>query len=197
MSDNKELNAEIKKVLSEEPGFMDKVLKVFSKFGIQKPAKKEELKFEKVSLKDGSELNYEGNLEVGTPVMVMDAEGKPSPAPDGSYETNDGTVIKVAEGKVSEIVAAAPPAPAVDMESVNASFAKLEARLSAQEKTIKDIKKENISLKKELETSNEDLSTISLAFEKVIKMPVVASVVKEQKSWSQMNNAEKTRFMRS
>lgn len=55
---------------------------------------------------DGGELSYEGELEVGTAVYVTDEEGNQSPAPDGDYKTEDGKTIKVAEGKVSEIVEA-------------------------------------------------------------------------------------------
>ena len=53
---------------------------------------------------DGGALSYEGELEVGTEVFVTDDEGNQTPAPDGDYKTEDGKTIKVAEGKVTEIV---------------------------------------------------------------------------------------------
>lgn len=53
---------------------------------------------------DGGDLSYEGTLEVGTEVFVVDAEGNQTPAPDGDYKTEDGKTIKVADGKVAEIV---------------------------------------------------------------------------------------------
>lgn len=53
---------------------------------------------------DGGELSYEGELEVGTEVFITDEEGNQTPAPDGDYKTEDGKTIKVAEGKVTEIV---------------------------------------------------------------------------------------------
>lgn len=53
---------------------------------------------------DGGALSYEGELEVGTEVFVTDDEGKQTPAPDGDYKTTDGKTIKVADGKVTEIV---------------------------------------------------------------------------------------------
>ena len=59
---------------------------------------------------DGGALSYEGELEVGTEVFVTDDEGNQTPAPDGDYVTEDGKTIKVAEGKVSEIVEAEPAA---------------------------------------------------------------------------------------
>ena len=53
---------------------------------------------------DNGELSYEGDLEVGTEVFVADEEGNQTAAPDGDYKTEDGKTIKVADGKVSEIV---------------------------------------------------------------------------------------------
>ena len=57
---------------------------------------------------DNGELSYEGTLEVGTAVYVTDEEGNQTAAPDGDYVTEDGRTIKVADGKVSEIVEAEP-----------------------------------------------------------------------------------------
>ena len=44
------------------------------------------------------------DLKEGDAVYVRDEEGNRIPAPDGDYTTEDGKVIKVAEGKVTEIV---------------------------------------------------------------------------------------------
>lgn len=43
-------------------------------------------------------------LNVGTEVFVEDEEGNRTPAEDGIYTLEDGTQIKVAEGKVEEII---------------------------------------------------------------------------------------------
>lgn len=47
--------------------------------------------------------NEDGDLEVGMSVFVLDEEGNESPAADGEYTAEDGTVYVVAEGKVAEI----------------------------------------------------------------------------------------------
>ena len=57
---------------------------------------------------DKGDLLYDGDLAVGTEVFVADAEGNQTPAADGDYVLEDGRTIKVADGKVSEIVEAAP-----------------------------------------------------------------------------------------
>ena len=43
-------------------------------------------------------------IEVGTEVFVEDEEGNRTPAEDGIYTLEDGTRLKVAEGKVAEIL---------------------------------------------------------------------------------------------
>lgn len=46
----------------------------------------------------------EDDLKAGFTVSVEDSDGNRSSAPDGDYKTQDGKVIRVASGKVSEIV---------------------------------------------------------------------------------------------
>lgn len=48
--------------------------------------------------------NEEEDLKAGDAVYVRDEDGNRVPAPDGDYTTEDGKVIKVADGKVTEIV---------------------------------------------------------------------------------------------
>ena len=48
--------------------------------------------------------NEDEDLKAGDAVYVRDEEGNRVPAPDGDYTTEDGKVIKVADGKVTEIV---------------------------------------------------------------------------------------------
>lgn len=54
---------------------------------------------------DKAVLVYDAEeLGVGTEVFVEDEEGNRTPAEDGIYTLEDGTQIKVAEGKVEEII---------------------------------------------------------------------------------------------
>lgn len=48
--------------------------------------------------------NEDEDLKEGDAVYVRDEEGNRTPAPDGDYTTEDGKVIKVSDGKVTEIV---------------------------------------------------------------------------------------------
>ena len=82
---------------------------------------------------DNGELLYDGELEVGTEVFVADADGNQTPAPDGDYVTEDGKTIKVAEGKVTEIVEAEPAAEEGDNPptDVNARKQSIFSRIAA------------------------------------------------------------------
>lgn len=55
-------------------------------------------------------------LNVGTEVFVEDEEGNRTPAEDGIYTLEDGKRIKVAEGKVEEILEAEEEAEAEETE---------------------------------------------------------------------------------
>lgn len=70
--------------------------------------------------------NEDEDLKAGDAVYITDEDGNRNPAPDGDYTTNDGKVIKVADGKVTEIV---DPKAEVSEEEVKAKrqtrFAKI------------------------------------------------------------------------
>ena len=89
---------------------------------------------------DKGGLLYEGeeDLTAGVPVFVVNEEGETVPAPDGDYTTEDGKVIRVAEGVVAEILdpeaevapeAPEEPAGAEELEALRQENAELRAQL--------------------------------------------------------------------
>lgn len=104
---------------------------------------------------DKGELLYEGELAVDVAVFVLDEEGNQVAAPDGEYMLENGNVIKVAEGKVAEIVEAAAAEEALKEE------------IAQLKKEISKLKKENAELKKQplAKTAHEEVVT-SQRFEK-------------------------------
>ena len=59
--------------------------------------------FERISTDKGL-LSFDGDaLEVGMNVNIVDEEGNESPAPNGEYVTEEGTVYVIEDGKVAEI----------------------------------------------------------------------------------------------
>ena len=61
--------------------------------------------------------NEDEDLKAGDAVYITDEDGNRNPAPDGDYTTEDGKVIKVSDGKVTEIV---DPKAEVSEEGVKA-----------------------------------------------------------------------------
>ena len=112
---------------------------------------------------DGGELSYEGELEVGTEVFVIDEEGNKTPAQDGDYKAEDGKTIKVADGKVAEIVEEtaeestedAKDETAEQMETLSKENAELKAQVAELQKQVQELKNKPLakSAHEELETS--------------------------------------------
>lgn len=67
-------------------------------------------------------------IEVGTEVFVEDEEGNRTPAEDGIYTLEDGTRLKVADGKVAEILE-----PEEEVEPTEDTEVELEEETPAEE----------------------------------------------------------------
>lgn len=70
------------------------------------------IKFETAKLSDGTIIEVE-KLEIGFPVLIVNADGSKTAAPEGEHTLEDGTEIEVdANGMISEI-----SAPEVEVET--------------------------------------------------------------------------------
>lgn len=129
-------------------------------------------KFVEATLVDGTVVSVEPAVEVGAVVSVIGEGGEMLPAPDGSHELQDGTLIVTEGGLIVEIVAVteAPAEPAEAAAepnkpaalSVDDIQAKVMAKVSqsiaerinsmkfAAAKDVAALKKENAELKKAL-----------------------------------------------
>lgn len=129
-------------------------------------------KFVEATLVDGTLVSVEPAVEVGAVVSVIGEGGEQLPAPDGSHELQDGTLIVTEGGLIVEIVAVteAPAEPAEAAAepnkpaalSVDDIQAKVMAKVSqsiaerinsmkfAAAKDVAALKKENGELKKAL-----------------------------------------------
>lgn len=112
-------------------------------FGEEAPV---DLKMTEAKLTDGTVIQYEGETPVaGAKVMIAGA-----PAPDGSLQLEDGTVIEVAGGVIMDVKikeeekAATPPAPAESSmaKEYQELLEKFEANKKEFEKSVSELKKE-------------------------------------------------------
>ena len=89
------------------------------------------------------EWDGEEDLEAGREVYVRDEEGNRIPAPDGEYLTADGKTIRVAEGRVAEIIDPEAEVEAdPELEELRARVATLEAELEAARAEVEKLRKQ-------------------------------------------------------
>lgn len=119
-------------------------------------------KFGEGKLKDGTVIKWEGDgaIAVGFPVMVIDPANPTAflPAPDGTHEMEDGTVIETKDGKVSAVTPVAPANPAPVAPDMTAQVAQMESQL-------KEVNEKFASVSSEKEKLNADLETLKAEFE--------------------------------
>ena len=150
-------------------------------------------KFSEVNTADGKKLSYEGELQVGTAIMVVDAAGL-TPAPDAIHELEDGTYVTTVGGIVTkiekeEVAMPAPAMPAPDVTQMSAQFSAHKDEVSA---LIAKFSAEKESLLAEIKGLKEvQLSTLK-AFDKVFNTPINTESV-EVKEFKDMTPAERYR----
>lgn len=92
---------------------------------------------------DKGPIVWEGDedLAVDTEVFVEDEEGNRTPAPEGDYTLEDGRVVRVADGKVVEILEAEEGAEPTEEEMAEETpdIAALEERIAALEEAVKEL----------------------------------------------------------
>jgi hypothetical protein len=112
---------------------------------------------------DKGELVYEGELAVGTEVFVLDAEGNQVAAEEGEYVLENGTIIKVAEGKVAEIVEPAAEETAEETPAESEEVAALKAEIEKLQAEIRSLKKENkeLSAKPMASAAHEEFNSVN------------------------------------
>lgn len=132
--------------------------------------------FSEATLLDGTVIQYDGELAVGTPVFVMDADMNAIPASEGTYDLAgdmEGVQIVVdADGIITEVIDAREEAPADAPED-----APVEEAMSAEK--VEEI----ISAK---------LGAFSTSIEKIAEM--MSAIVQENESFKSEIETLKNEF---
>jgi hypothetical protein len=131
------------------------------------------ISFETAMLKDGTIVKWEGELSVGTIVMVETAEGDIL-APDATHEIEDGTLVTTLDGVVTEIVKPEMETPEVEISVEAEEFAtvshfnevveSLESKIAQLTASIESLVSERVSHK-------EAMSKVVELVEKMIDLP--------------------------
>lgn len=134
-----------------------------------------EHKFMEAKLKDGTIVQYEGELNVGTALNVIDAGGQVSPAPDGTHELEDGTMVTVAGGVVTDLKTPEGTEAEAPVEvNVEAGCApvKMEDVQNAIETALANINKDEVTkLQTELAAQSALIKDMFAVIEKIAESP--------------------------
>jgi len=120
------------------------------------------------TLTDGTIIEWEGELMVGTAVFVQTAEGN-IPAPDATHEVEGGTLVTTVAGIVTEIVE-----PEVEVEVAAEEFATMTAFnevVAKMETAIADLTAKVATLTASNNTHKEAMSKAIDLIEKVADLP--------------------------
>ena len=131
---------------------------------------KKEVAMATAELTDGTIIEWEGELAVGTTVFVQTGEGL-IPAPDATHEVTGGMLVTTEEGVVTEI--SEPEVEAKEeeemSEDVPSEFASLEAFNSLVSRFEEAVEKLN-SLEEKLTNNEEAFSAMKEAFGKTVDL---------------------------
>ena len=127
---------------------------------------KKEVEMATATLVDGSIIEWEGELAVGTAIFVQTGEGL-IPAPDAVHEVEGGLLVTTEGGVVTEIV---EPTEVVEEEvEVAAEFASLESFNELANKFVEALSRVE-ALEKKLEEREAAFNSMKEAFGKTVDL---------------------------
>ena len=96
----------------------ERISDIFKKYSVELSVEENaEVKFAVATLDSGQEIQTDAEaFAVGVAVFVVNDEGEQIPLPDGEYTLQDGSMLVVAEGAVTEVKEAEAEEPAVEAE---------------------------------------------------------------------------------
>lgn len=96
----------------------ERISEIFDKYSVELSVEENaEVKFAVATLDSGQEIQTEAeSFAVGASVFVVNDEGEQIPLPDGEYTLQDGSMLVVAEGAITEVKEAEAEEPAVEAE---------------------------------------------------------------------------------
>jgi len=182
-----------KKIYSTMMNAKDTLKQVRVLLGFDEEAKAE---FATATLTDGTIITWEGELAIGTAIMVQTEEGM-IPAPDATHELEDGTLVTTLGGVVTEIVMPETEIPEIEVEveaSEFATIARFNEVVESLESKISDLNKAIESLIVERASHKEAMSKVVDLCEKMIDLPSVEPTKKPHtptKQETQFENLKK------
>jgi len=131
----------------------------------------EEVKMETATLVDGTIIEWEGELAVGTPIFVQTGEGL-IPAPDATHELENNMLVTTEGGIVTEIVEPSEDSEVVEeemSEEAVVEFATLESFNSLVSRFEEAVERLHV-LEEKLNHNEAAFSTMKEAFSKTVDL---------------------------
>jgi len=156
------------------------VRELMSKFNFNN----EEVKMESAVLTDGTVIKWDGQLVVGSTIIVQSADGD-IPAPDATHELEDGTLVTTVGGVVTEIVEPAEietpgMQPATEMAKEFATVEKFDEVVASLETKIATLTEALNKVVSSLEHQSEAFSKTVDLVERVANLPSEAPMNVDQ-----------------
>ena len=166
---------------------MSKVNEIVSKyaerlksFGVSLSAVEEAVEQKQMAmavLADGTEVySPDAEFGIGSELFVMDAEGNPTPAPEGEHETAEGKILVVTEGKISEVKDKPMDEPSVEIEIEEVEQSSFDG--VSREEFENTINKLIEGFEAKINSLNAEKQNLSATIEKLSKAPATESVKK-------------------
>jgi ATP-dependent protease ClpP protease subunit len=120
----------------------------------------------------GTVKNLAVKLKNGDTMEVSELkEGADTPASDGTYETEDGTMVTVAGGKITKIEAPKAPEDDDEMAKLKAEVARLTAELDKKKKDEEEMTAQVSNVLKEMETIRTTVAKFNVPAPKAVTTP--------------------------
>jgi len=166
---------------------MSKVNEIVSKyaerlksFGVSLSAVEEAVEQKQMAmavLADGTEVySPDAEFGIGSELFVMDAEGNPTPAPEGEHETAEGKILVVTEGKISEVKDKPMDEPSVEIEIEEVEQSSFDG--VSREEFENTINKLIEGFEAKINSLNAEKQNLSATIAKLSKAPATESVKK-------------------
>lgn len=184
-------------IMSKVNDIVSKYAEKLKSFGISLSAVEEAVEQKQMAmaiLADGTEVySPDAEFGVGSEIFVMDAEGNPTPAPNGEHETAEGKLLVVVEGKITEIKEKPQeeePKVEIEIEEVEqASFDGV-----SREEFETTINKLIEGFEAKINALTAEKQELSATIEKMSKAPATESVKKSNPVAQKQNAVEPTPF---
>lgn len=180
-------------------GIIEKITALFNQYLGEHTEEKGNVKLAKATLADGTEITLTPSLEEGATVMVVTAEGE-VPAPDGTHELSDGTMITTTAGVIVSIESKEGEEPEMDSalkEFLSQMSEQIKALAKEVDGSIVALTKENTKLKTDLEAITEKQNGIHQSMmefmDQLKELPVGEPTKKVEESVVKMSKAEMLR----